>query len=364
MPTSAPTERRPSPRLNPRPQPRPGRPASTAQRPARRSGRAGLPRVRRRGRRRRLLHAVRGGRRSPRDHFTEQPAPWVAAVCDRGIRHRRNEDAVALDAGAEPGSHAVLVVCDGVSSSTDSDVASLAAARAARDVLRALRRPGGIGTAATAGRGDREGTRGGRGRGQRRAVHRRHRRPARATRPRAPSSPRWWTAPLLVVGWVGDSRAYWLPETGEPQLLTVDDSFAAEQIAERRRPAPRPRAGRRPTRSPGGSASTPPTTPRARPRWTSDARDGCWSAPTGCGTTAPSRATCRAGGRSRAAPRARAARRWPAPWSTGPTPRAAGQHHRGPRRGLRHRAHRPTQPTVPRSPPPREETQPDGHVLS
>src|SRR6476469_10820241 len=85
---------------------------------------------------------------SPRDHFTEQPAPWVAAVCDRGIRHRRNEDAVALHAGPEPGSHAVLVVCDGVSSSTDSDVASLAAARAARDVL-AVSRPQALGTAST-----------------------------------------------------------------------------------------------------------------------------------------------------------------------------------------------------------------------
>ncbi len=62
-------------------------------------------------------------------------ATWVAAVCDRGMRHYRNEDAVALDARAEPGSRAVLVVCDGVSNSTDSDVASLAAARAARDVL-------------------------------------------------------------------------------------------------------------------------------------------------------------------------------------------------------------------------------------
>ena len=40
------------------------------------------------------------------------------------------------------------------------------------------------------------------------------------------------TAPLLVVGWVGDSRAYWLPDVGEPRLLTVDDSFAAEQIAD------------------------------------------------------------------------------------------------------------------------------------
>ncbi|MEO6145323.1 MAG: zinc ribbon domain-containing protein, partial [Dermatophilaceae bacterium] len=77
------------------------------------------------------------GARAPRvrDHFTEQPAPWVAAVCDRGIRHTRNEDAVALAADPERGSRAVLVVCDGVSNSVDSDVASLAAARAARDVL-------------------------------------------------------------------------------------------------------------------------------------------------------------------------------------------------------------------------------------
>ena len=105
---------------------------------------------------------------SPRDHFSEQPAAWVAAVCDRGIRHSRNEDAVALDAGPEPGSHAVLVVCDGVSSSTDSDVASLAAARAARDVL-AVSNPQGMGTAAThiaasARALDRGGGRGQRGR--------------------------------------------------------------------------------------------------------------------------------------------------------------------------------------------------------
>ena len=69
-------------------------------------------------------------------------------MCDRGIRHTRNEDAVALAAATEPGGRAVLVVCDGVSSSTDSDVASLAAARAARDVL-AVSDPRGQGTAAS-----------------------------------------------------------------------------------------------------------------------------------------------------------------------------------------------------------------------
>ena len=167
--------------------------------------------------------------RSLRDHFTEQPAPWVAAVCDRGVRHSRNEDAVALEARLEPGSHAVLVVCDGVSSSTDSDVASLAAARAARDVL-ASSSPSGIGTAAahvaaTAKALD--------------AAVDAANEAVIANTVEGPGEPASCTfvaavvdASLLVVGWVGDSRAYWLPATGEPRLLTVDDSYAAEQIAQ------------------------------------------------------------------------------------------------------------------------------------
>jgi hypothetical protein len=36
---------------------------------------------------------------------------------------------------------------------------------------------------------------------------------------------------LVVVGSVGDSRAYWLPDSGSARALTVDDSFAQEQIA-------------------------------------------------------------------------------------------------------------------------------------
>lgn len=72
---------------------------------------------------------------SARDHFEAAPASWVAGVCDRGLLHGRNEDAMALWAAAEPTRSAVLVVCDGVSSSQDSDVAALAAAERARDVL-------------------------------------------------------------------------------------------------------------------------------------------------------------------------------------------------------------------------------------
>jgi serine/threonine protein phosphatase PrpC len=37
--------------------------------------------------------------------------------------------------------------------------------------------------------------------------------------------------PLIVVGSVGDSRAYWLGDTGAAVALTRDDSWAAEQIA-------------------------------------------------------------------------------------------------------------------------------------
>jgi serine/threonine protein phosphatase PrpC len=35
----------------------------------------------------------------------------------------------------------------------------------------------------------------------------------------------------VVAGWVGDSRAYWLPDGGAAQEVSSDDSWAAEQIA-------------------------------------------------------------------------------------------------------------------------------------
>lgn len=72
---------------------------------------------------------------SLRDHHSEAPAGWVGGVCDRGREHSRNEDAMALWAHDQ---RAVLVVCDGVSTSTDADVASRAAALAASQVLTAF----------------------------------------------------------------------------------------------------------------------------------------------------------------------------------------------------------------------------------
>jgi serine/threonine protein phosphatase PrpC len=178
-----------------------------------------------------------------RDHYTEQPASWVAACCDRGVRHHRNEDATACAADPDPSGRAVLVVCDGVSTSTDSDVASLAAARAARDVLVAQRASGlgvpasrvaaltkaVVSAAAQANAAviDAAGDVG---------LHAGDPAHSEAAE-NAPSCT--FTAVLvqpglLVFGNVGDSRAYWIPEPGsgvDPVLLTTDDSLAQERIA-------------------------------------------------------------------------------------------------------------------------------------
>lgn len=160
---------------------------------------------------------------SPRDHFVENPASWVAGVCDRGQRHHRNEDALALWAEPGPGSQAVLVVCDGVSSSDNSDLASLAAARAAREVLVA-QHPVGMAvpqsqieamttTFTTAVRAAND------------AV-------VAGTSPEAVNAPSCTFAAaeldgdLIVWGNIGDSRVYWLADTGPSQLLSVDDSLA------------------------------------------------------------------------------------------------------------------------------------------
>jgi len=172
-----------------------------------------------------------------RDHFSEQPARWVAGVCDRGLRHTRNEDAVALSADAEPGSRAVLVVCDGVSSSVDSDLASLAAARAARDVLALSRSRGmGAGLSLIAAVVARLGAAADAASEAVLEVTRGSKTVASGDLTPVPSPPSCTFIAavvdhdLLVVGSVGDSRAYWLPDVGAALALTLDDSFAQMQI--------------------------------------------------------------------------------------------------------------------------------------
>ncbi len=169
----------------------------------------------------------------PRDHYVEQPASWVAAVCDRGVKHHRNEDATAVAADAEPGSRAVLVVCDGVSTSSDSDVASLAAARRARDVLVALKPTGLPNPASRAGAvAD----------AIENAVAQADQAVLAAT-PEGSPNPAACTfaaavveGDLVVFGNVGDSRVYWLPDAGgsgpgsEAAELSLDDSMAQARM--------------------------------------------------------------------------------------------------------------------------------------
>lgn len=170
--------------------------------------------------------------RSERDHWEEAPTAWVGGTCDRGIRHARNEDAMALAGEPDPGSFAALVVCDGVTTAASSDLASLAAARAARDALVAGRTAGAdlggpsariahwttlLGGAVSAAQQEAA------------AVA------ARVDPGLEPPSCTFVAAvvdgAVAVAGWVGDSRAYWLPDGAEGLQLSVDDSWATEQVA-------------------------------------------------------------------------------------------------------------------------------------
>ena len=84
------------------------------------------------------------GRKQPagRDHI-ELDLDLVAGITDRGLRHRRNEDAMVLATAQRPGGPVVVaVVCDGVSTADCPDEASLAAAQVAGDVLLAAARGG------------------------------------------------------------------------------------------------------------------------------------------------------------------------------------------------------------------------------
>ncbi|MFJ7100016.1 protein phosphatase 2C domain-containing protein [Streptomyces albogriseolus] len=166
-----------------------------------------------------------------RDHMEQECGP-VAAVSDRGLRHHRNEDAFAVGTTALPDGSpvSVAVVCDGVSSATRPDEASLAASRAANaSLLDALPR----------------------GTHPQQAMHEAILAASEAVNALAGEQPAEAdehapqqnapactivgavvTAGLLVVGWVGDSRAYWIPVDRSPAVrLTEDDSWAAQMVA-------------------------------------------------------------------------------------------------------------------------------------
>jgi serine/threonine protein phosphatase PrpC len=163
----------------------------------------------------------------PRATRDERDLGGLAAVSDIGLRRNRNEDAFAI---AHAGVRSAAVVCDGVASTANGDRAARAAADAALAVLEPLLR--------AAQQPDEE-------------AMRRHFEDAFDEAQRSvlsvsdddpygnDASPSTTIVAAVVapgqviVGNVGDSRAYWLSaETGLSRLLTVDDSWAQEQIAQ------------------------------------------------------------------------------------------------------------------------------------
>ncbi|MEU8786005.1 PP2C family serine/threonine-protein phosphatase [Streptomyces sp. NPDC048637] len=167
----------------------------------------------------------------PRDHM-ECEVGGIAAVSDRGHRHHRNEDFFALRAAALPDGTPVVVavVCDGVSSATRPDEASTAASEAAGEALRASL-PRGTHPAqamheailAASSAVDALAT-------DPSLVHDEHR---QQNAPACTFVGAVVGGGLLTVGWVGDSRAYWIPNdrTAPPVRLTEDDSWAAQMVA-------------------------------------------------------------------------------------------------------------------------------------
>lgn len=168
-----------------------------------------------------------------RDHM-EQELEAVAAVSDRGLRHHRNEDAFAVSSVNLPDGSAatVAIVCDGVSSATRPDEASAAAAEAANEALLASLPAGThpqqalheaiIAASEAVNALAAEPT------GAMEHDARRHQNAPACTLVASIT-----VGGLLVVGWVGDSRVYWVPDdrTTHPSRLTEDDSWAAQMVA-------------------------------------------------------------------------------------------------------------------------------------
>jgi serine/threonine protein phosphatase PrpC len=161
------------------------------------------------------------GRKVPvsRDH-AEIDLRLLAGVTDRGLRHHRNEDAMALATAVGPDGPVVLaVVSDGVSSAPRPDEASLTAVRTAMRVLLTSARAGDD-PAAAAGTAAREAAQ---------ALT------DMADQDGAPAAT-YVSATIdgqhVTLCWLGDSRAYWL--TADPEgsaRLTKDDSIAEEIVA-------------------------------------------------------------------------------------------------------------------------------------
>lgn len=144
----------------------------------------------------------------------------AAGVSDRGLRHARNEDAMALRQVAPDA--VVVAVADGVSTSHRPHEASRAAVDVAVDVLATAVRNRADLVAATRDAATAAAS-----------VVAALRRPEdRGTAPACTFVSAVVIGGQITVGWIGDSRAYWLAgRSGPPsRCLTTDDTWAGHAV--------------------------------------------------------------------------------------------------------------------------------------
>ncbi len=154
-----------------------------------------------------------------RNH-AEFNAGLLVGATDRGLRHQRNEDAIALETAHGPdGLVPLAVVSDGVSSAPRPDAASLAAVRAGIRVLAASAQEGHEPVAASVA-------------ATRAAAHALRDLAGADGAPAATYVSAVATPDLVTICWLGDSRVYWLsPDPAQCERLTRDDSLAEELVA-------------------------------------------------------------------------------------------------------------------------------------
>ncbi|MCI1748481.1 MAG: protein phosphatase 2C domain-containing protein [Acidipropionibacterium sp.] len=145
----------------------------------------------------------------------------IGAASDIGLRHPTNQDFLAIDVDRD-GRHIVLAVADGVSSTEGAErAAQVAASSACRYLTGALAQGLPTGDDAVVSLFGH-------------AVRHAHRAVLNGPGSGPIGACTLVTAicsvERVVVASIGDTRAYWFPESGREQRLTVDDSVAQAQI--------------------------------------------------------------------------------------------------------------------------------------
>jgi PPM family protein phosphatase len=153
------------------------------------------------------------------DTIELQLAPNLAGATDRGRRHHQNEDAIGLKI-IDPQTY-IMVVCDGVSSSQHPELASQAAVTTCIESIK------------TAINQDAQDPASAISSGIAAALQAVANIPIDPTSSIDPSSTTIVTAivcdNIATIGWLGDSRAYWIA-TAKSLQLTQDDSWMRDAI--------------------------------------------------------------------------------------------------------------------------------------